>query len=244
MLAKAMIVGAGLLLAVPAAPALADDSPETETKGSCSAGAFWEMQVEPEDGALKVQFEVKSATPGQAWDYSISGPSGVLASGSDTADSRGKVEVETQVDGALGDTLTAVATSAAGQVCDSTVGILADDDSDDQGEDSDDQGDDDAYEGTCTDDSTIAMTVKKAGKTRIAKVSLTSARKGEKWRYTIHRGSKVIYKGSAKTRGKKASFKITKKARGKGLLTASAVRAADNEQCEVDDDLNEDLNDD
>lgn len=250
MLSKTIIAGAGLLLAVPAAPAFASDSSDgAETKGSCSAGAYWELKAESHDGGTEVEFEVKSGVAGQSWDYLLSGPDGVLAEGTRSTNSRGKFEVKVLTDGSVSDTYTATATSDS-QVCDSTVGLFADDDADDDGDHSDDADDDsdddsgtddDMYEGSCSAGSAVAMTVKKAGKNRVAKLSLDGTRKGEKWRYTIKRGNKVVERGVTRTKGKKASFKITKKTRGKGRLSATAERVGGGEDCSVDDD---DTNDD
>lgn len=251
------IAGAGLLLAVPVAPVLASDSSDgVETKGTCSASAYWEMKVEEHDGGVAVQFEVKSGGAGSTWDYSLSGPDGVFAQGSKVANSRGKVEVETTTSGAVSDTFTATATSGD-QVCDSTVGVVADSrDSEDSQDDADsqdgrdeqngeDQGDDDVYDGSCSADSAVAMVVTKVGKNRIAKLSVDGARKGEKWRYTIRRGNKVVHQGVARTKGKKATLKVTKKTRGKGHLRATATRVGGREDCSVDDDVtNDDVNDD
>lgn len=256
MFTKTMIVSAGLLLAIPAAPAFADDSNDgVETKGTCSAGAFWELKSEEHDGGVEVKFEVTSGGAGQAWSYSLSGPSGVLRAGTRTADSDGEFTVKMLTDGTASDPFTATATSD-GQVCDSTVGVLADDsdvDGDDDAADDesgDDQsGDDDAYEGSCSAGSTLDMTVVTAGKSRIAKLSLKGTRAGQKWRYSIHRGKKAVDRGVARTKGKNARLKVTKKTRGKGALSASAVRVGGTEDCSVDDDVsndeqNEDQNDD
>lgn len=256
MFGKTLVAGAaGLLLAVPALPAFAQDSVDgSETKGACSAGAFWELKAEAEDSGTLVEFQVKSAA-GESWDYSVSDSAGVIAQGTKTTGSRDKFTVKAYSDDAADAVYTATATSTGGQVCDTTVGALVDgnddanddstDSASDQADSQDDSGDDDVYDGSCSADSALAMTVTKAGKNRVAKLSLKGSRAGEKWRYTIHRGNKVVQRGVARTKGKNARLKVTKKTRGKGMLRAEAVRVGGHEDCSVDDDVtNDDTNDD
>ncbi len=223
---KALLAGtAGLALAMPlATPVLASDhgGDEVKVQGRCSGTSKWELKVESEDSGVKVEFQVDSHVPGQAWDYTISGPAGQIASGSATTDEEGEFEVKVLTAGSVTDAFSAVATNA-GETCDSAVGVVADDDSED------------VDEGMCTDDSSIVLTVKKTGQKRIATLSVDARAKGEKWRYSIKRGAKVVQKGSARTRGKHARFSVKAKTRAKGVLTADATRSDGSEECTTDD---------
>jgi hypothetical protein len=216
-----------------ALPAVASDDSQDEakTQGMCSGTARWELKAEQDDGGVKVEFSVDSHVPGQTWDYSLSGPGGVLASGSATTDREGEFEVKTLTAGSVTDVFTGLATTAD-QNCDSTVGITADDD--DEADDRDDDSED-IDEGKCTADSSIALAVKQSGKKRVAKLSVTGTKKGQKWRYSIKRGNKVVRKGSAKTKGRKATFSVKAKTKRRGLLTADATRSNGSEDCTTDD---------
>ena len=222
---------AGLALAVPmTAPALASDhEDEAKTKGMCSVSSHWELKAETDDDGVKVEFEVDSRTAGQSWDYVISGPAGELAAGTATTDDEGEFEVEVITSGSITDAFTAVATTTD-ETCDSTVGIGADDDGGD-----DDSADDDSDEGQCTAASTIVLKVDKSGQTRKATLAVKGAKKGQKWQYKIKRGNKIVRKGAAKTKGKKATFKVRATTKGKGVLTADAERSDHSEECTTDD---------
>ncbi len=127
--------------------------------------------------------------------------------------------------------------TTADQTCDSTVGIGVDDDSDDRDDDSDDRDDDgeDIDEGKCTADSSIALAVKQSGKKRMATLSVTGSKKGQKWRYSIKRGNKIVRKGATRTKGRKATFRVKAKTKRGGLLTADAERSNGSEDCTTDD---------
>ncbi len=230
---KALIATtAGLALAVPmtgAAWASDDHEDEAKTKGMCSVSSHWELKAEADDDGVKVEFEVHSATPGQSWDYVIAGPGGQLAAGTAITDSEGEFDVEVVTTGSVSDAFTATATSSD-ETCDSTVGIGADDDDGD-----DDSADDDSDEGQCTAASTIVLKVDKSGQTRKATLAVKGAKKGQKWQYKIKRGNKIVRKGAAKTKGKKATFKVRATTQGKGVLTADAERSDHSEECTTDD---------
>lgn len=230
---KALIATtAGLALAVPmtgAAWASDDHEDEAKTKGMCSVSSHWELKAEADDDGVKVEFEVHSATPGQSWDYVIAGPGGQLAAGTAITDSEGEFDVEVVTTGSVSDAFTATATSSD-ETCDSTVGIGADDDGGD-----DDSADDDSDEGQCTAASTIVLKVDKSGQTRKATLAVKGAKKGQKWQYKIKRGNKIVRKGAAKTKGKKATFKVRATTQGKGVLTADAERSDHSEECTTDD---------
>ena len=235
---KALIATtAGLALAVPmtgAAWASDDHEDEAKTKGTCSISSHWELKAESDDDGVKVEFEVDSATAGQSWDYVISGPGGELAAGTAITDSEGEFDVEVITTGSISDAFTASATSAD-EICDSTVGIGADDDEDYSDDDGDDSAEDDSDEGQCTAASTIVLKVDKSGQTRKATLAVKSAKKGQKWQYKIKRGNKIVRKGAAKTKGKKATFKVRATTKGKCVLTADAERSDHSEECTTDD---------
>ena len=223
---------AGLALAVPMTlPALASDhaGDEAKTQGVCSGTARWELKAEPEDQAVKVEFSVDSGVAGQQWDYTVSGPGGEIVSGSATTDYEGEFEVKAMAASSVMGPFTAIATTSD-QTCDSTKGIVAEDDAgerDDDGEDID--------EGMCTDDSSIELAVTRSGQNRVATLSVKGARQGQKWHYKIKRGNQTVKKGAAKTRGKRALFSVKAKTKGKGALTADAQRRGGSEECTTDD---------
>lgn len=250
---KSLIAGAaGLALALPVAPALASDSGnEAESKGKCTGTSEWKLKAETKRSGVKVEFEVDSRVVGQSWDYVLTGPSGELAAGTALTDDEGEFEVKVLTSGAVTDAFSAIATSAD-ESCDSAVGVVVEDDDDDDAyddddsedgvdDDSDDYADDDDAresddEGTCTAGSAIVLSTKKAGNKRIATLAVKSAKKGQKWRYQIKRGNKVVEQGAAKSKGKKAAFKVKVKTKGKGVLTADAYRVDGSEDCTTDDD--------
>lgn len=221
---------ASMALAVPmTAPALASDhEDEAKTRGTCSISSRWELKAEADDDGVKVEFEVDSSTPAQSWDYVLSGPGGELASGTAITDYEGELDVEVVTTGSITDAFTAMATTTD-ETCDSTVGVGIGDDDDD------DYSDDDSDEGQCTAASTIVLTVDKSGQTRKATLAVKGAKKGQKWHYKIKRGNKIVRKGSAKTTGKKAAFRVKATTKGKGALTADAERSDHSEECTTDD---------
>lgn len=241
---KTLMAGtAGLALAIPvAAPAFAGGGHHGDgviTRGTCSATADWKLKVEPEDGGVEVEFEVESGVVGQSWNYTMSGPSGEIVSGSATTDDRGELEVKATAAGTVTDVFTGAATDGS-QTCDSTVGVLpapapGDHHGDDPADDHVGPRGEHHHEGECTDASVIDLAVKQAGKQRVATLSVTSGQKGQKWRYEIKRGSKTVGAGSAKTRGKKAAFKVKARTRGQGVLTADAHPVDGSEHCTADD---------
>jgi hypothetical protein len=226
---KLLVAGAaGIALAMPVAlPAVASSNSEDEakTQGMCSGTARWELKAEQDDNGVKVEFAVDSHVPGETWDYSLSGPGGVLASGSATTDREGEFEVKALTSGSVTDVFSGLATTAD-QTCDSTDGVMADDRDDDS---------EDIDEGKCTADSSIELAVKQSGKKRVAKLSVTGGKKGQKWRYSIKRGNKVIRKGAARTKGRQATFRVKAKTKRRGLLTADATRSNGSEDCTTDD---------
>lgn len=234
---KMLVAGTtGLALAMPmAGPALAsgDHSDEVKTQGACSGTSGWELKAERDDTGVKIEFAVDSRVPGQVWDYVISGPTGGIASGTATTDDEGEFEVQALTAGSVSDAFSALATTA-GETCDSTVGAGSEDGDDDSADDRDDDSSEDVDEGQCSADSSIELTVKNAGQSRVATLSVKSSKAGQKWRYKIKRGKKLVHKGVKKT-GKKASFKVKTRTAGTGTLTADAVRTDGTEDCTTDD---------
>jgi hypothetical protein len=205
-----------------------------KTQGACSGTSAWELKAESDDDGVKIKFEVDSRTANQVWDYVVSGPAGTITSGTATTDAQGEFEVEAVTAGSVTDKFTGVATTAD-ETCDSAVGIGADDDADDDSADDRDDDGEDIDEGKCTDDSSIALKVQTSGRTRVATLSVRGAKAGQKWRYKINRGSKVVHKGVKKTKGAKAAFKVKAKTKGSGTLTADAYRTDGAEDCTTDD---------
>jgi hypothetical protein len=120
---------AGLALALPMAPAMAsggsDDRVEVSSQGKCSGTARWELKARERDGGVEVEFEVDSNVAGQAWDYTVSGPAGVLAEGSKTTTApSGSFSVEVKTRGSANDTFLGVA-AFDGQECNTSVTTAA-----------------------------------------------------------------------------------------------------------------------
>lgn len=242
MLKTLIATSTGLIVALPMTPALASgghDDAEVKSAGQCSASSRWEFKVSDDDGRVELEFEVDSNVVGQQWAYTISGPAGVLSSGTRTTSApSGSFDVELKTTGSVNDAFTAMATFGD-ETCDSTSGIVVGDDDgdhngdDDSGDVGDDhgKGDDDSIEGSCTDDSAAVPTVKKSKAT----LKVTGARKGEKWRYRIRHDGKLVRKGQARTKGKKAVFKVHATSRGAGAFTASAAQVGSDDTCEVED---------
>ncbi|MEZ5184478.1 MAG: hypothetical protein R2720_01905 [Candidatus Nanopelagicales bacterium] len=233
---------AGLILAMPASPALAsgggDDRVEVSSQGQCSGGARWQLKAKERDGGVEVEFEVDSGVSGQQWDYTLRGPGGVLASGTKTTTApSGSFSVEARTGGSASDTFVGVATRGQ-QECRTGVNIgAADDKGSDDGPGDDtstrDDGSKRVSEGTCSAGSQITLKVKRKSKTREAELEIDSNRKGQKWRYTIDRRGKAIKSGVKKTRGRSGSFSVEVKTRSKGRITATARRVAGGERCSI-----------
>ncbi|MCU0277475.1 MAG: hypothetical protein MUF33_09775 [Candidatus Nanopelagicales bacterium] len=241
MLTKTLIAGtAGLALAIPMTPALAKDGDnrvEVFSGGQCSSSARWELKVKERDGGVEVEFEVDSNVVGQDWDYTLTGPNGVLSQGTRTTTGpSGSFSVEVDTAGAATDSFKGVATHD-GQICDSTVNVGVGDDSGSDDGPGDDKGGNrsrQTFEGSCTDGAEITLKVKRSAVFRIAELEVDSDVKGQKWSYEIRRGDKTIASGNARTKGRSGSFSVKTKARGKGQLTASASRAGGSEDCSID----------
>lgn len=197
-----------------------DSRGEVKTRGVCSASARWEFELEEEGSGVDVEFEVDSVSGGEVWDYTITGPSGELTSGAATTRRDGSFKVKVRADGTLADSYSAVATSN-GQVCDTGQNVVSTRKSEN-------------YDGSCTASSVIAMNVARKGKARVATVRIDGSRKGEKWRYTIKRKSKVVKKGVKKAKGRAGVVSVKAKAKGKGRLVAKARTVSSSERCSAD----------
>ncbi len=140
-----LVCGAAMALALPLTPwaASADDGTERETWGTCTGVGRWELSSETtRSGGVEVEFEIDGVPVGSQWSYTVTGPSGALATGTASADREGEVEITARTSGTTDDLFTALATSGDA-TCDSTVGAqLRDDDRDDDRDDSDDGADD------------------------------------------------------------------------------------------------------
>lgn len=253
MLTKSIVAAtAGLAVALPVGPALAKDNrAEVRTSGQCTGAATWKLKVKEDDAGVEVEFEVDSNVAGQTWDYTLSGPSGVLSSGTrTTAGVSGSFDVEVATAGAVTDTFKGVATFD-GQTCDTSVsspspnptpsptdddgpGHDADDDKGGKGNDDtpgtdDNPGSDDDIEGTCTDDSVASLRVKR----HKATLKVDSSARGEQWRYEIRRDGKIVKKGTARTKGSRGFFKVKAKSKASGAFTASTARVGSDDSCEI-----------
>ncbi len=237
-----LIAGAGLVLALPMAPAMAkggnDDRVEVSSEGQCSGAARWELKAKERDGGVEVEFEVDSNVVGQQWAYTLSGPGGVLASGTKTTTApSGSFSVEVKTGGSANDVFVGTATFD-GQECTTGVNVGVGDDSGDDSQDdsADDKGKDRdkiRTTGTCSAGSEITVKVRQKSKKREAELEVDSNRKGQRWNYTIARDGKVIKSGVKKTSGRSGSFSVKAKTRSAGAITATAERVDGSESCTV-----------
>ena len=220
----------GALVALPVTPALASggDDAEFRSAGQCTGSARWELKVKEDDGGVEVEFEVDSNVVGQGWTYELTGPGGVLSSGTRTTTApSGSFSVEVKTAGAVTDSFVGTATSG-GQTCDTTGGGSSDDSGDDDG--TDDKGRGEHHVGTCSDDSiAAALTVKKSKAT----LRVNSTSRGEKWRFEIRRDGRVVRDGIARTKGKKGLLTVKAKHHGQGSFTAVTQRVGSDDSCRV-----------
>ncbi len=236
-----LLAGAGLVLTIPMTPAMAnDDRVEVSSAGQCTGSARWELKAKERDGGVEVEFEVDSNVVGQQWDFTLRGPDGVIATGTrQTTAPSGSFSVEARTSGSATDSFRAVARHA-GQTCDTDgpqdVG------SDDNPGSDDGPGDDSSARkdggrqvtnGNCSAGSEITLKVRKRDGGREAELEVDSGRKGQKWRYTIKRGSTTISKGTARTKGRSGSFSVEVRTKGAGKLSATAERASSREDCSI-----------
>lgn len=70
---------------------------EAETRGSCG-GSTYELQVEQEDGATQVSFELQTSGPGAVWDVAVTQGDVNLIEAQRTTDEDGELQVETIAD--------------------------------------------------------------------------------------------------------------------------------------------------
>lgn len=89
---------------------------ETQTRGSCES-AFYQLEVEPEDGGLELAFELTSTGPGESWDVVIEQNGEVLFEVQRSTDEDGEIDVDVPVRSGGDDEFTATATSPDGQTC-------------------------------------------------------------------------------------------------------------------------------
>ncbi len=126
-------------------------------------------------------------------------------------------------------------------------GVADDDDqtdSDDDGEhgtyDDDAEGDDDSYdtgttspsgrtihEGHCTGASSLVLATSARGRTTL---TVDSRSRGQKWRYSVKRGQKVLKQGAGRTRGRSGALVVNVGSAGANAR-ATAVRADGSESC-------------
>jgi hypothetical protein len=117
------IVTAGLVVgmvawAIPAEAAVRED------RGTCSAGARYELEVERERSRLDISFSVDAAMPRERWNVRITNNGQQVARLNRTADSDGEWDFDRVVrDSGSGARIVVEATSASGQTCRGSVRI-------------------------------------------------------------------------------------------------------------------------
>ena len=120
--ASAAMIAAGTILAAPAQAAPMDV--ERESRGTCSAGARWDFNLEREFGVVDIGFEIDNAKAGQKWSVRIEKNGKKILTRSYIADNDGEVDVDHLVrDSAGTDKFSVRAKSSAGQVCSASLSI-------------------------------------------------------------------------------------------------------------------------
>lgn len=100
-----------------AAPAQAIDI-EREKSGSCSSGAWWDLDVEREYGVISVNFDVERGTVGERWTVRAFKNGSPLGTKRVKADYEGDVDVNFITrDGSGKDKIRVKAVSTSGQTC-------------------------------------------------------------------------------------------------------------------------------
>ena len=113
----AVVLGAGLTLIAPLAPATAGDD-RIERTGSCSEGARWDLKVKTDDGRLEVEGEVDSNRNGQNGAWKIRHNGSVSARGTKTTSGpSGSFSVERRVVNLQGTDKIVFVARHGGQTC-------------------------------------------------------------------------------------------------------------------------------
>jgi hypothetical protein len=118
----AALIAGGLMATGPAA--MASGGGGVEKRGACSGAADWKLSAKPEDGGkIEVQCEVEHAKPGSTWTVRLTDNGTQFFSGTRTANSFGKFEVDRLTDNRAGsDTVRGRAVNQnSGQVCQGSV---------------------------------------------------------------------------------------------------------------------------
>lgn len=118
------IAGATLLLiaGVPLAFAVTA-SADTERRGSCGGSAWFDYEVEKDDGRFEVNFEVNSNRQGQQWQLRLFHDGSRYYSGVHTTDYEGEVDIDwDRPDTSGNDSFRARARNlSSGEVCSVTI---------------------------------------------------------------------------------------------------------------------------
>lgn len=115
---SATAVGVVAAVAIAGWPALGEDG--AQQQGTC-ASVVYQLQVEPDDGALEVNFEVQSSAPGEVWDVVIEQNVTTLFEGQRTTDEDGEIDIDVPTR-AIGDNdFVATATPQSGEACTARV---------------------------------------------------------------------------------------------------------------------------
>lgn len=111
-LAVTALVAGLFAWAVPA------EAVERQDRGTCSAGARYELEVERERSRLDISFSVDAAMPRERWSVRITNKGQQVARLTRTADSDGEWDIDRVVrDSGSGARIVVEATSASGQTC-------------------------------------------------------------------------------------------------------------------------------
>ena len=121
--AVAVTTGLGLTLAGPASA----NGGNSHRTGDCSMGSTWELKASANRGGsdhtVEVKFRIRRAVGGEAWDWSITDNGNLAASGENSTEDNGKLDVEQSIPNLKGfDKITLSATdTVTGETCEGHV---------------------------------------------------------------------------------------------------------------------------
>lgn len=111
---SAAAVGVVAALAIAGWPAMGEE--EAQHLGTCDS-VVYQLNVEPDDGALEVNFELQSEGPGEVWDVVVEQNASVLFEGQRTTDEDAEVDIDVPARSVGDNEFVATATPQSGEAC-------------------------------------------------------------------------------------------------------------------------------
>jgi hypothetical protein len=120
---KTVVVALGAVLLVligGGAWALTRGDDEAVKTGTCAANSY-ELNVEKDDGALEVSYELQSSAPDETWTVVVKQGDTTLLDGERRTDTDAELDLDVIADENGDDTFTVTATPEAGEPCVATL---------------------------------------------------------------------------------------------------------------------------